>query len=117
MKNISLRKLFLYSVLIVVLVSLVSLTLNFFLSLDNSRKTERLDEEEITLLISLEDAKYEISRMLLYFKEASLTLKQRDFAKADLYYIKAGKDIKGALSVLPPKLPAYIKTADFGRAA
>ena len=73
MKNIPLRRLFFYSVFIVVFVSLISLIVNFWISLDNSRKTERLEKQSIALLIRLEDAKYEISQMVSYFKKAALT--------------------------------------------
>ena len=105
MKNIPLRKLFFYSVLIVVLVSLVSLAFNFFFSLDNSRKTERLEYKEMVLLLSLEDARYDISQMVSYFKKAALTLDQKDFSKADMYMSKAESNIKKAMSILPQNSP------------
>ncbi len=109
MKNIPLRKLFFYSVLVVVLVSLVSLVFNFLLSLDNSRETERLDKKELVLLPSLEDAKYDISQMVSYFKKAALTFDQKDFSKADMYMSKAESDIKKAMSVLSPNSPLISK--------
>ena len=109
MKNIPLRKLFFYSVLVVVLVSLVSLGFNFFFSLDNSRKAERLDRHEIVLLLSLEDAKYDTSQMVSYFKKAALTLDQKDFAKADMYMNKAENSIKKAISILPQNSPLVSK--------
>ena len=109
MKNIPLRRLFFYSVFIVVFVSLISLIVNFWISLDNSRKTERLEKQSIALLIRLEDAKYEISQMVSYFKKAALTSNQKDFARADAYMRRAESDIKGALSILPKNSPLASK--------
>ena len=99
MRNISLRKLFFYSALGVVLASLASLVFNFFFSLDNSRRIEELEKQEMTLLISLENVKYDISQMVSYFKKAALTFNQGDFSKADMYMAKAENGIKKSLSI------------------
>jgi len=109
MKNIPLRRLFFYSVFVVVFVSLISLVVNFWISLDNSRRTERLEKQSLALLVNLEDVKYEISQMVSYFEKAVLTLDQEDFLKADFFMKKAESNIREAISILPEGSPLELK--------
>ncbi len=99
MKDISLKKLFFFSVLIIVAVSVGSLALNFFISYDNISKTRDMAQNQIILLTNLEEIKHEAALMSSYFKKAALTRKKSDLDKAKMYYAKTVSCINKILSV------------------
>ncbi len=98
MKNVSLKKLFFYLVVIVVLVSASSFALNTYLSRNNILKVKMLSQTELVLLTDLENIKHDTALMSSYFKKAALTKKESDLQKAKGYYAKINSRINKILS-------------------
>ncbi len=99
MKNISLRKLFLTSIIVVILVTLISLVLNFLLSTSNTHSSDRLAKKEFLLLTNLEEIKCNATNMSSYFKRAALMKNQKNLQTAQYYFNKANREIESSLSL------------------
>lgn len=97
MRNVPLRKLFLVSVFIVILVTISSLVLNFVLSTKNTEDSDRLAKKEFTLLTNLEEIKFDTATMSSYFKRAALMKSQNDLQTAKYYFEKANSEIVSSL--------------------
>jgi len=98
MKNVPLRKLFFTSILIVILVTVISLVLNFILSTNNTHSSDILAKKEFVLLTNLEEIKCEALNMSAYFKRAALMKSQKDLQTAKYYFDKANREIDSSLS-------------------
>ncbi len=107
MSNIPLKKLFFFSVLIVILVSVSAIILNFVLSKDTISKTKVLLNKDMVLLVNFEEIKHNAVLMSSYFKKASLTQNKKDLDSARIYFKKAETELNKSLSM--PNLSMRVK--------
>ncbi len=100
MKNIPLKKLFFFSVLIVIIVSVASITVGYMYSIDNAKKTDTLASRDVPLLVSLKGMELGVARIDLYLKSAALTKRVEDLKIADKEFQATLKKVDTALALL-----------------
>ncbi len=100
MKNIPLKKLFFFSVLIVIIVSVASITVGYMYSIDNAKKTDTLASRDVPLLVTLKGMELSVARIDLYLKSAALTKRVKDLKIADKEFQATLKKVDTALALL-----------------
>ena len=93
MGNISLKKLFLFSILIVAVLSVFGLSVNYVYSIKNARESEVSANIKTPVLISLKDIQLKMALISSYLKSAALLKNEKDISTADKYLRSVKKDI------------------------
>ncbi len=93
MKNISLKKLFLFSILIVAVLSVFGLSVNYIYSAKNAKDSEVSANIKTPVLISLKDIQLKMALISSYLKSAALLKNEKDISTADKYLRSVKKDI------------------------